>query len=287
MPDVSTRLATIPLFAGVTAAHLAELVLAFKRRDVAEGEVLFRAGEVPNRFHLLIDGEIALGDGADRIRLRAPATVGELAALVGLPRSLTAVAGPGCVVLEAEVGALMEFFEARGDIGFPIHHNLLKLVADKLRRDVRRIDEMRHNIVTTQKAMKRMREALLDSDDTPLHASLYEELDTLIEQNRKGHYLVEPTRAIPARVRADGGATVDVLALSNEWLHLAPYGTPPEPGAEWTGVLVVAADEIVVSGTIDRVEDDRIVVDLDPLIDELTDKLEGHLTRLQMLDVVV
>lgn len=289
MAELSDSLSRIPLFSGVTPAHLAELVAAFRRRDVPEGETLFSAGAVPERFHLLIDGEIVLlGEGdAERFRLRPPAPVGELASLVGLPRTMGAVAGPGCVVLELEVSKLMQFFEAHGDIGYPVHHNLLRLVADKLRRDDRRIVEMRHNLVTTQKAMKRMREALLESDDTPLHASLYEELDSLIEQNRKGHYLVEPTRAMPASVRVDGGAQVDVVALSNEWLHLAPHGKPPKPGSEWNAVLVIGGDEMVVSGNVDRVADDRIVIDLDPLIDELAGKLEGHLTRLQMLDIVV
>jgi CRP/FNR family cyclic AMP-dependent transcriptional regulator len=287
MAELPPGLARIPLFEGVTEAHLAELVAAFRRRSVAEGEKLFSAGQVPERFHLLVGGEIQLGDGTDRIRLTPPAPVGELASLVGLPRSMTAVAGPGCVVLELEVKALMQFFEEHGDIGFPVHHNLLRLVADKLRRDDRRIEEMRHNIVTTQKAMKRMREALLESDDTPLHASLYEELDSLIEQNKKAHYLVEPTRAMPASIRTDAGKLVDVVALSNEWLHVAPQGAPPEPGSEWSAVLVIGGDELVVSGTVERVADDRVVIYLDPLIDELEGKLEVHLTRLQMLDIVV
>ncbi len=288
MAELPASLARIPLFSGITPAHLATLVAAFRRREVAEGETLFSAGMVPARFHLLVEGEILLSDGGtERFRLRAPAPVGELASLAGLPRTMSAVAGPACVVLELEVPALMQFFEEHGDIGYPVHHNLLKLVADKLRRDDRRIEEMRYNLVTTQKGMKRMREALLESDDTPLHALLYEELDSLIEQNKKGHYLVEPTRAMPVVVRADPGVEVDVVALSNEWLHVAPYGTPPKPSTEWTGVLVIGGDEIVVSGNIDRVEDDRIVVDLDPLIDELAGKLEAHLTRLQMLDIVV
>lgn len=287
MVDLPAGLARIPLFEGVTDAHLAELCAVLERRALAEGERLFSAGEIPERFHVLVEGELELGDGgAGQIRLRPPAPVGELAALVGMPRTMTAVAGPGCVVLELEVARLMQFFEEHGDVGFPVHHNLLRLVADKLRRDQRRLDEMRENLITTQKAMKRMRDALLESEDTPLHGSLFEELDSLIEQNKKGHYLVEPTRALPARTRADDGAEVEVLALSNEWLHLAPH-PGPRAGGEWSAVLVLGDTELVVSGKVEQTTPERVIVDLDPLIDELAGQLEAHLTRLQMLDVVV
>ena len=45
---------------------------------------------------------------------------------------------------------------------------------------------------------------------------LFEELDALIEQNRKGHYLVDAPRALATRVRLDDGSLRDVAGVRNE-----------------------------------------------------------------------
>lgn len=282
-------LRSIPLFANITDAHLEQLVGAFGKRTVSDGDTIFSSGDTGDKFRILVEGEVSLReDGEERFRLRAPAPIGELGALTGSARRLSAVAAGECQLLEQGADELVAFFEDHGDIAFPFHHNLLRVVSDKIRRDRRRLDQMRDNIITTQKAMKRMRDALLDSEDTPLHAQLYEELDSLIEQNKKGHYLVAPVDALPTRVRTDDGTLVRVLALSNEWLHVAPHTpTPPKVSDSWSGVLVMADDEIPVTGTVECVDEHEVVIFLDSVIDDYERKLEDHLTRLQMLDVVL
>ena len=75
------------------------------------------------------------------------------------------------------------------------------------------------------------------------------------------------------QIRIDGGAQLDVLALSNEWLHFPVNGAPPRSGSEWSGVLAIGADEIVVSGNADPVADARVIVDLDPLTDAQLDRI--------------
>jgi hypothetical protein len=209
--------------------------------------------------------------------------------LTGLPRATTAVATQDSEVLSIGTGALMDFFERHGDVAFPFHYNLLAVVADKIRRDRRRVEEMRRNLITTQKAMKRMREALLDSEDTPLHTMLCEELERLLEQNKKGHYLVEPAQALPTRIRLDDGNIAAVRAISKEWLYVDRHdAAPPAVGSHWSGVLVMAAHgEIPVSGTIDHASDDAWVVRLDLLIDDYARALEEHLARLMILDFVL
>ncbi len=278
-------LRTIPLFDQITDEHLRELVTAFGERHVAEGETLFEAGSVPDKFLILIEGTIALREGeTERFRLRPVAPVGELGSLTRIERRLTAVAATPAFVLELGIDELMHFFEENGDVAFPFHHNLLKVVADKIRRDRRRMEEMRHNIVTTQKAFKRMREALLEGEDNPLHRTLFDEIETLMEQNKKGRYLARPAQALPTRVRLDDGTLVDVTAMSKEWLYVQ---TELEPKKHWSGVLLLPDREVAVSGSVVRMEENSAVVRLDLLIDDTARAVEDHLTRLQMLDVVL
>jgi hypothetical protein len=52
-------------------------------------------------------------------------------------------------------------------------------------------------------------------------------------------------------------------------------------------VLDLAGTEIPVSGNVVRTADDRITVVLDLLIDDHVAILEGYLTRVQLLDILV
>jgi hypothetical protein len=62
---------------------------------------------------------------------------------------------------------------------------------------------------------------------------------------------------------------------------------PPAANSWLTGVLVLAGTEISVSGRVHRVQDGRVTIELDLLIDEFAAQLEGYLTRAQLLDVLV
>lgn len=288
MTVAPSALRKIPLFANITDEHLSQLVRACKTRSVDGGEVLFQAGTVSDRFLILTEGEISLREGAEeRFRLKPIAPVGELGALARLERRTTAVAATRAEVLEMPVADLMQFFEDHGDVAFPFHYNLIRVVADKIRRDTRRTEEMRRNLMTTQKAMKRMRDALLEGEDTPLHKQLFDEIEALIEQNKKGHYLVEPAEALPTSVRLDDGSIVAVKAMSKDWLHLPTSSSAPKHGSHWSGVLMLPEREIAVSGTVDGADDGGMHIRLDMLIDDYNRAVEDHLTRLQMLDFVL
>jgi CRP-like cAMP-binding protein len=278
----------IPLFSNITDEHLKQLVAACDTRQVASGAVLFEAGAVPEHFLILVSGELSLREGAEeRFRLKPVAPVGELGSLARLTRRTTAVAATDAELLQISMRALMQFFEDHGDVAFPFHYNLLQVVADKVRRDTRRVEEMRKNLMSTQKAMKRMRDALLEGEDTPLNKQLFDELETLIEQNKKGHYVVEPAAALPTSVRLDDGSIVAVEAMSKSWLHLPATAGSPKGGAHWSGVLLLPEREIAVSGTVDGSGGSTVRIELDLLIDEYSRAVEDHLTRLQMLDFVL
>jgi CRP-like cAMP-binding protein len=282
-------LRSTPLFHEFTDDQLKELLAIFSKKEFDADVTLFVRGAVPTSFLLLIDGAVSVrDDDGERYYLRPVVPVGELGVLTSEPRNLTAITAKPSVFMSLEVSELQTFFESHGEIAFIFHRNMLRMTARKIGRDRRRQRKMRENIVNNQKAMKRMREALLESEDSPLHAALFEELDALIEHNRRIHYLVEPSRLVPTRVRLDGAGERWVTAISNEWLYFEkPSNCALCADSEWSGVLLLRDREIPICGHIELITDREVVVDLDPLIEQFDDELSEHLTHAQMLDVVL
>lgn len=282
-------LRTIPLFQDISEEHLTSLLGVFERRQHDKDEILFRAGDNPTDLLLLVRGEVALFEGDTvRFRLRPIALIGELGAITGLRRYTTARITEPSEIWRIPTQSLLDFFETHGDVAFPFYHGLLGIVANKVRRDARRIEEMRANIVRTQKAMKRMRDLVLESEDTALSKPIHDTLEELIERNRRWHYLVEPAKSLQARVRFDDGSMAPVVEMSDGWLLLDNSASGAhEVGAHWSAVLVLPSGEIPISGTVESTDDKGIMIALDLLIREYAATLEDYLTRLHMLDFVV
>jgi CRP-like cAMP-binding protein len=290
----------IPLFHGITDDHLADLLGACERVPLAAGEVLFEAGSEPAHLLLLTQGEVVLHEpqspaGEPRFRLSPIAPIGELGAVTGLKRNTTAVATQPSEVLRVGVADLRQFFERRGDVAFPFYHNLLNIVADKVRRDTHRLEEVRANLIRSQKGMKRLLVLVLESEETPLSRTVCETLEELIESNRRVHYLVEPTSTLTSWVRLDAGTTVPVLEISDSLMRIAappvpsgsvPPGTPAA-GTEWSGVLITPAGEVPVSGKVENADAAGALIKLDMFIEQYAAVLRDYLTRVQMLDFVV
>lgn len=285
----TTDLHAIPLFQGITEQHLHALLGAFEQLALPAGAVLFEAGAEPEHFHILISGEVELREGdAARFTLTPIAPLGELHALTGLARKATAVTTRPSEVLRISRSALLDLFERHGDIAFPFEHNLLQVVALKIRRDARRMEEMRANLIRTQKAMKRLLDVVLAAEETPYSREIAETLEDLIEHNKRGHYLVEPTGPLHGSVRLDSGATAPVLEMSDSRVRFGAWPGPvPAKGSHFSGVLVTGQAEIAISGTVEASGDGSVLLQLDLLIDEYREALREYLTRVQMLDFVI
>lgn len=287
MDSKTASLARMPLFKGITDEHMAQLAEVFEKRELPAHTTLFTARSKPEHLYILVSGEVALEDAEGRrYRIRPPAPLGELGTLTGLPRSTTAVTAAPSEVWRVGRDALMDFFERHGDIAFPVYHNLLGLVADKIRRDDRRIREMRDNIVRTQKAMKRLRELVLAAPESEVSQEIHDTLDGLIDRNRRANYVVEPPAALPAVVRSEEVGEVPVREICRSWIEL-PRRRGLSPGEHWSGVLVLPEAEIPVSGKVREAGPDRVRVELDLMLDEYAAALEDYLTRAQMLSLVV
>src|SRR5947209_1736159 len=137
-------LTSLALFRDMPPALLATLTDALARRAHPAGEVLFRVGDVPSHFLLLMKGEVTLKEENDeRFRLHPVSLIGELGTLTGLPRTTEAITTTDAEIWSIALADLMRLFEGHGDLAFRFYRNLLAVVSDKVRHDRRRMDEMR------------------------------------------------------------------------------------------------------------------------------------------------
>lgn len=283
---MSTAFVSVPLFHGISEDGLAGLGEVFERFEAPEGTVLFAAGEVADWLYLLVDGRVALHEeGENTIELQPVSLIGELGAMVALNRRVTAVAMGPSVFLRATGAALRAFFERNASVAVHFYQNLLGMSADKIRRDERRIDDMRRNLIKTQKALKAMRELVLESPSTELSEPIHDMLEYLIAQNRRANYVVAPPSALPVHVRLPDGSTHPVLQMSRQFVEI-----PAAAGAaadDWRGVLVLPGSEIPLSGALEAAGPDCVRINLELLIDEYNAGLEDYLTQAQLLDIVL
>jgi hypothetical protein len=223
-----------------------------------------------------------------RYRLRPLAPIGELGALAGLHRNTSAVVTERAELWKATREALLHFFEQNREIAVLFYQNLVHLIADKVGRDQIRLEDMRRNIIRTQKAMKQMRDLLLESPETPVSEALHGNLEQLIQNNRRVNYRLEPPATLPARVRLDNGASLAVVQISRTHVrYRQDEGQLPRSTSAWTGVLWLSGPEIPVSGKVLRTIGPLVDVEIDLLFEEYGAMLDGYLTRVQMLDFMV
>jgi len=285
---MSTAFVSVPLFQGMDESGLKGLGEVFERYESSEGEVLFHSGDLAEFVYLLVEGSVAVKeDGKTHIELQPVSVIGELGAMTGLTRRVTAVTLEESVLLRATGSDLMEYFTQNSAVAVAFYQNLLSMTADKVRRDERRIDDMRHNIIVTQKQLKRLRNLILESPDTVVSQPAHDMLQELISQNRRANYWVEPPSALPAHVRLTDGRRFQVLSISRQAL-VVPGEAAKVGDEDWRGVLVLAGVELPISGEVkggDLEGTRRVALDL--LIDEYSETLEDYLTQAQLLDIVL
>lgn len=285
MGPSASELLTIPLFQGFNEDELSEVADLFKHVDEHK-QPLFDVNEPATSFYLLTKGEVVLErPGDDTFKLSPIALIGELGALTGLARSTRATVTSGSTVWALPAKKIQSFLGDHQELGVRFLVNLLGIVADKVHRDQRRLADMRSNLMSTQKELKRLRELVLETVETPLSAPVHDTLDKLITHNRRVNYRVEPPPALAAMVRFDhGSAPIADISRTHVTVHLA--GNPPAQGTWVSGVALLAGSEIPISGRVHRVTGHKVTIELDLMIDEYVAALEGYLTRAQLLDIL-
>jgi CRP-like cAMP-binding protein len=283
------ELRSIPLMNGLDDAQLRAIEGLFEPVSVKPGDWLFKVDQPARAIWLLVRGEVTLFQADEETHhLHPPCVIGELGALTGLRRNSRAVVGAGAQVYKVTRDKLLGFFEANKEIGLRFEKNLLDICADKINRDQQRLMDMRTNLIRTQKAMKQMRDLILESADTAISEPLHATLEGTIERNRRVNYRVDPPATARATVRMDDASEAPVEQISRTHVSFRPGNAEaPAQSDRFSGVLNMGGPEIPISGVVLRVLDGRVDLELDLLIDEYTAALEGYLTRVQMLDFLV
>ncbi|MFT7580226.1 MAG: CRP/FNR family cyclic AMP-dependent transcriptional regulator [Myxococcota bacterium] len=280
---MSTPFVTVPLFQGIDDSGLAGLGEVFEHVVIAQGDTLFVAGEPAENVYLLIDGSAAVQeDGNTQIELHPPSLIGELGAMTGLKRRVTAIALEQSTCLRATGGSLKGFFERNSSVAVTFYQNLLGMAADKIRRDEERIHGMKANIISTQKDLKKLRNLVLESPDSVVSGPVHDMVENLIAQNRRANYVVAPPLVMPAQVRIGSGLVFNVSTMSRQFVEIPADAATSE--GEWTGVLMLDGQEVPISGSIGQAPLGNVRVELDDLIDEYGEALEHYLTQAQLLD---
>jgi CRP/FNR family transcriptional regulator, cyclic AMP receptor protein len=285
------ELDSIPLLRGFSGAQLDEIMALFRpvtaeSMKSSERGLLFEEGDEAEGFYLLTRGELVLEqEGVETHHLHPLAVIGELGGLCGVPRHCRARVLSGAEVWYADARDLDALFRRNQELGLRFQKNLLDVVSDKVHRDQLRLQDMRANIIHTQKAMKKMRDFLWDSKDTEVSSPLHDVIEDLIRRNRRVNYRVTPPAVLSAMLRLDDGTEAEVTQISRT--EITVVGTGGAQGGRVSGVLHLSGPEIPVSGKISEVGDGRIEIQLDLLLDEYAASLEGYLTRIQLLDFLV
>lgn len=285
MGPSASELRTIPLFKGFGDTELAGVASLMEQVEPGSAP-LFDVNEPATSLYVLTKGEVVLDrPGDDVFRLRPPALIGELGALTGLARSTRATVTPGSVVWALPAAKLQAYLREHQELGLQFLVNLLSAVADKVHRDQRRMADMRANLISTQKDLKRLRELVLEAVETPISAPVHDTLDKLITHNRRVNYRVEPPPALAAHCRFDK-TNAPVADISRTHITVNLPNNPPPVGSWVAGVAHLAGTEIPISGRVHRTQGQKMTVELDLMIDEYVAALEGYLTRAQLLDIL-
>ncbi|MCG5053511.1 MAG: cyclic nucleotide-binding domain-containing protein [Myxococcales bacterium] len=283
------QLTTIPLFQDFAQDELAELAARFQETLPGKGGVLFEEGETSEAFYLLTRGEVTLEmPGEAPLKLRPPAVIGELGGVLGAARSARAIVAAGSEVWQFRQRDVEALFVEQPAIGIRLLKKLLTAAAEKVGNDQRRLSDMRANLVATQKALKSLRDLVLETQETPVSTPVFETLERLIVKNRRVNYRVAPPSSHPACLRLDAGRS-PVVELSRTHVTVAwPDHTVTAHQGEWvSGIAELGGEEIAISGTILRASQGQVTLELDLLPVDTVAVLEGYLTRLQLLDIVV
>lgn len=288
-PSNTQAMLSLPLFRGLDEADTDVLLSAFEATEVSKGATLFNAGENADSMYVLKSGQVTLTKQStgESITLSPPVVIGELGTLCELQRLNTAVVTEDSTVFRASKISLEGVIAQNPELGLRFYQHLVRVTADKIGRDQRRLEDMRTNLMSTQKSMKTMRDFLLESEDTPVSERIHGIIDGIIKNNRRANYRVAPPSSLPALVKI-GNELAQVSQISRTHVSLIKSsGELPKDGASITGVLALSGPEIPVGGKVLRTIGKRIDIELDLLIEEYTAILEGYLTRVQLLDILV
>jgi CRP/FNR family cyclic AMP-dependent transcriptional regulator len=132
---IDERLATVPLFEGLSKKQLRRISVLMTPLDLPAGKVLTREGQPGYEFVIVLEGEVEVRQGDRVVATRGPGEyVGEIALLDKRPRTATVVA---TTPVSVEVLSRREFMSLLAEAP-ELSEQILETMAQRLADDARR-----------------------------------------------------------------------------------------------------------------------------------------------------
>jgi hypothetical protein len=126
------------VFRGLKPSEIFLLLKAAKTVEFDPEEVILREGAVGENFYLILEGEIEIRKGifdkpgAAHSRLRRGSVLGEIAFLLRVPRSMTAVAATACKLIEIDRDQFNELLAVNLTAPYKLIRNIAVILAERL-----------------------------------------------------------------------------------------------------------------------------------------------------------
>lgn len=145
-PDQTAgRLRIIPLFEGLSTGQLQKLLNICLKRVYTRGEIIYAAGEEPEKMFVLVQGKLRVEfpDGMVLDNLGLSGVFGERGLITGERRTVTVGAAMECIVLLFGKEELFRVFSEDADIRNRVMTNIIRDMAMKLRNEGEMLDSLR------------------------------------------------------------------------------------------------------------------------------------------------
>ena len=125
------------IFRGLSPSEVFLLLKAARTVEFDAEEVILREGAVGENFYLVLDGTVEIRRGAWKpgtwnLRISRGSVLGEMAFLLHVPRSMTAVAATRCKLIEIDQDQFNELLEAKLTAPYKLIRNIAVILAERL-----------------------------------------------------------------------------------------------------------------------------------------------------------
>ena len=126
------------IFRGMNPAEIFLLLKIARTIEFDTEDIIVREGAIGENFYLILDGEVELRKGhyvkpgALTVRIGSGSVLGEMAFLLHVPRSMTAVAATPCKLIEIDRDQFNELLDSNLTAPYKLIRNIATILAERL-----------------------------------------------------------------------------------------------------------------------------------------------------------